>query len=391
MDSDRNARRTSRAFQMLGTRRPGGLAGARLEGLESVEPPVDLSAGRIASSVEAARARFREIAKRAKTDKKVLAAAHARVLADAEAALVKLAADGEAAQVSDHEMAGLEAIVVPDGTRPALFVKDDDVDPTVAEAGTWGGQISALRTGISRVARSVGRINSAIGGPNYAGTGFVVAPGLIATNRHVLEVLAAGPGPPPGKPWKFLKPVAIDFAAELERPRKREFEVTGVAYAGPDPIRGQLHPEYLDLALLTVVANNGQEDLPAPLALSRRIKALRPGAEVFVMGYPARPNNEVGKVLMLVFQDEYFVKRFAPGYVLEDPDTFDDGGHKRVFTHDASTLGGNSGSCVVELEVQGNAVVGLHFGGLTRDENFAHSIARIEEVLDQHGAQLQDG
>jgi hypothetical protein len=287
-------------------------------------------------------------------------------------------------------MASLEAIVVPDGTRPALFVQDDDVDPEAAEAGTWKGRISELRAGIATVARSVGRINIPLGSTGYAGTGWVVAPGLVATNRHVLEALVGGPGPSAGGAWTFLAPVTIDFAAELDRDRKREFKVTGVAFAGPDPILGMLSPPKLDLALLTVEASNGQEDLPAPLALSRRIKALRKESEVYVMGYPARAHDEVGEVLMKVFQDEYFVKRFAPGFVDEEPDSFDDGGHKRVFTHDSSTLRGNSGSCVIEFLVQGKAAVGLHFGGLQRDENYAHSIARIEEVLAQHGAVFQD-
>ena len=43
---------------------------------------------------------------------------------------------------------------------------------------------------------------------------------------------------------------------------------------------GPLHPAHLDLALLTVDAKNGQEELPPPLPLSRRIKALRAGSEV---------------------------------------------------------------------------------------------------------------
>jgi hypothetical protein len=358
-------------------------------GLESVEGAPDLSSARIRSSLEVARERFRKIAERTKSGEAV-STEQAQVLTDAKAALEKLATEGEVAKVSDRQMIALEAIIVPDGTRPALFVQDDDIDPTVEEADTWQGRIGELRTGIARVSRSVGRINSTIGFPNYAGTGFVVAPGLIVTNRHVLEALVGGPDPQPDGSWKFLKPVTIDFAAEFERDRKREFEVTGVAFSGPEPINKVLQPPKLDVALLTVAGNNGEENLPPPLALSRRIKFLRPGSEVYVMGYPARPLNEVGEVLMRVFQDEYFVKRFAPGFVDKDPDTFDDGGHKRVFTYDPSTLGGNSGSCVIEFLVQGKAVVGLHFGGLQRDENYAHSIARIEEVLAQHGALFQD-
>jgi hypothetical protein len=120
------------------------------------------------------------------------------------------------------------------------------------------------------------------------------------------------------------------------------------------------------------------------------MKALDTQSEVYVMGYPARPNDEFGEVLMKVFRDEFFVKRFAPGFVEATPDQVDDGGHGSVFTHDSSTLGGNSGSCVVEFRIQGKAAVGLHFGGLARKENFAHSLARIEAVLTEHGATFQD-
>jgi hypothetical protein len=389
MNGDGGSKRSARALKMLRRPRDSGSA-AGLEALESTTAPPDLSAARIRGTIEAARGRFRKIAERREGDTSSLRAKQEQVLADAEAALEKLAAHGEAAEVSRDQLAGLEAIVVPDGTRPALFVQDDDVDPTAAEAGTWAGRISELRAGIATVARSVGRINAAIGSVGYAGTGWVVAPGLVVTNRHVLELLAGGPGPAPGGAWTFLAPVTIDFAAELERTRKSEFEVTGVAFAGPEPIDNLLSPRKLDLALLTVETNNGAEDLPPPLALSRRIKALRKESEVYVMGYPARPHDEVGEVLLRVFQDEYFVKRFAPGYVDEDPDSFDDGGSRRVFTHDSSTLRGNSGSCVIEFLLQGKAAVGLHFGGLRRDENYAHSIARIEQVLAQHGAVFQD-
>jgi len=372
---------THRALNRL--RRPDG-------GLESIDTQPDLSDGRIKTSVDAARERFRRIAERAAREGEDVTPDQRRVLEDAEAALKVLAAEGESAQLSDEQRIGLEAIIVPDGTRPALFVQDDDVDPGAAEAGTWQGRISGFRLELSTVARSVGRINSKISFPDYAGTGWVVADGLILTNKHVLEFLAGGPDPQPDGSWRFLKPVTIDFAAEFERARERSFKVTGVKFASPDRINRVLKPSNLDVALLTVETNNGVEDLPPPLPLSRRIKALDPQSEVYVMGYPARPNDEFGEVLMKVFRDEFFVKRFAPGFVEATPDQVDDGGQGRVFTHDSSTLGGNSGSCVIEFRIQGRAAVGLHFGGLARKENFAHSLARLEAVLTEHGATFQD-
>ena len=205
------------------------------------------------------------------------------------------------------------------------------------------------------------------------------------------EWLASGANPKPDGTWVFSKPVTIDFAAEFERKRKNEFKVTGVAFTGPEAIKGTLSPPKLDLALLTVETTNAEgTPLPPPLRLSRRIKSLDEQREVYVMGYPARSTSESGKVLMKVFRDEYFVKRFAPGYVDDNPDAVEDDGHHRVFTHDASTLGGNSGSCVVEFLIDGRAVVGLHFGGFSGDKNYAHAMARVEQVLSQLGAKFQD-
>ena len=43
--------------------------------------------------------------------------------------------------------------------------------------------------------------------------------------------------------------------------------------------------------------------------------------------------------------------------------------------HDASTLGGNSGSCVVDLET--NQVIGLHFAGLYMQYNEALALWRL--------------
>jgi len=360
------------------------------EGLESIGTGPDLSDDRIKTSVEAARERFRRIAERAAREGEDVTPEQQRVLEDAEAALKVLATEGESADLSDQQRVGLEAIIVPDGTRPALFVQDDDVDPGAAEAGTWQGRISGFRLELSTVAQSVGRINAKIRFPDYAGTGWVVGDGLILTNRHVLEFLVGGPDPQPDGSWRFLKPVTIDFAAEFERPRERSFKVTGVEFASPDRINGVLKPSNLDVALLKVETNNGVEHLPPPLPLSRRMKALDTQSEIYVMGYPARPNDEFGEVLMKVFRDEFFVKRFAPGFVEAPPDQVDDGGHGRVFTHDSSTLGGNSGSCVIEFRIQGRAAVGLHFGGLARKENFAHSLARLEAVLTEHGVTFQD-
>jgi len=64
-----------------------------------------------------------------------------------------------------------------------------------------------------------------------------------------------------------------------------------------------------------------------------------------------------------IFNGVYEKKRIAPGRVASIDAV------QRLLTHDCSTLGGNSGSCVVDLST--NSVIGLHFGGDYLVENVA--------------------
>ena len=57
-----------------------------------------------------------------------------------------------------------------------------------------------------------------------------------------------------------------------------------------------------------------------------------------------------------------------------------------VVNHDATTLGGSSGSCVVDFANDGATVMGLHFGGKSRAENWAHALAALRPELEAQGA-----
>ena len=52
-----------------------------------------------------------------------------------------------------------------------------------------------------------------------------------------------------------------------------------------------------------------------------------------------------------------------------------------ITSHDASTLGGNSGSVVFLFEGAGDVCVGLHFAGVARKQNYAHVVAKIRDQL----------
>src|SRR5690606_30993939 len=119
--------------------------------------------------------------------------------------------------------------------------------------------------------------------------------------------------------------------------------------ARPVPARGIDHA-VLDLAIFRA-APSGNDRHPAPLCIGGRDALTRPGTEIFLAGYPAAPAREdilgevteTDRVLRLLFGRLWGFKRLAPGAVMPAP-------AGRTMLHDATTLGGNSGSLVMGLD-----------------------------------------
>jgi hypothetical protein len=208
------------------------------------------------------------------------------------------------------------------------------------------------------------------------GTGWVVAPGVIMTNRHVAVTFA-----PCGKimsnpDTKEPVPVWINFAAEECGGDPIEFKVTKVLHIVEEP-----GP---DVALLAVEAKNGDgKSLPDPLKIaSDRPAGDFKGKEVFVAGYPFYDYslNNPDEVQRALFGDIYGVKRCAPGRLLTESGQQP----SDMLYHDCSTLGGNSGSPVIELtENETPLVWGIHFQGSFEVRNWAWpmwKVAALEEV-----------
>ena len=102
------------------------------------------------------------------------------------------------------------------------------------------------------------------------------------------------------------------------------------------------------------------------------------------MGYPARDDRNDLALQDRIFAHVYYVKRLQPGKVRRR-DTCRSFGHDvSALTHDSSTLGGNSGSAVIDLKT--GQVVGLHFAGEYLKANYAvpaYELARDSRVVDQ--------
>jgi hypothetical protein len=319
-----------------------------------------------------------------------------KMIEHAGTALAKLEAHGDKADLSMMEMAGVEAVIETDGSRPVAFVRHNKVDPDGPElagdlSGPWREAARAAAAGIESIAASVGAVQLTDFGNRRMATAFVIAPGLVVTNRHVLEAIASFED----GSWTLTRNVAIDFDGEIDSTGSNQFKVISVATVGPNPINGKINFANLDFAVLKV--EGPSERFPPPVRFGASLDPLRVGAtqpSIFVMGFPAEPRiargadgdgsppigSEYRDVIANLFGGTFGPKRWAPGFIDAGPGQLAGDPRGWVFAHDASTLGGNSGSCVADLR-DGARVVGLHFGGRPRGENYAHAFAALQAEL----------
>lgn len=293
------------------------------------------------------------------------------LLREARSGLAKIRAAGDdPPDLTPGEAVGIQAIVLLEG-RPSILIENGHFATPPAE---WV-ILEDYREQIEANLASVGRIEVP-GHPRmeWVGTGFLVAPAVIMTNRHVAVEFAQRRR---GEGWTFLSGVQprIDFC--------EEYGAGGVAEFACVDVIG-VHP-HLDMALLRVEARAvpGGE-LPPPLTVHHRTPRGLHDRKVYVVGYPAWDGRRNDPVAMSrIFAGIYDVKRLQPGTV-----------HSRLvlgrtFEHDASTLGGNSGSCVVDLE--SGKVLGLHFAGLYGEHNSAIALWKLRRSTFLTGAGVQFG
>ena len=282
----------------------------------------------------------------------------------AESGLQKLAED-RVQEITPSEMFGLEAIVLP-RNRPVAFVRGnsyDDLD------GPWVSlNDEVVKKRIASLLPLIGRVEV----PSspilpYAGTGFVVGQGLIATNRHVAQIFAQGLG----LTIRYRAgDAAIDFKRQVDAPDDER-----TAYLSVRAVE-MIHP-YWDMALLRV------DGLPTDRMLRLSVKSPEEllDRNVVVIGYPARDERNDVALQDRIFNRTYNVKRLQPGVIRTRAKVQSFENSVNALTHDASTLGGNSGSAVIEVDT--GEVVALHFAGEYLKANYAvpmYELARDSRV-----------
>jgi len=248
----------------------------------------------------------------------------------------------------------LEAIILED-LRPAYMIESDQI----IIHGDYDriDLIEANKAMLEGVSKNIGRVdllNHAT--MEFVGTGWLIDEDIVVTNRHVAQVFSRPrwQGGWDFESGSFGRPlrVELDFVRQNQQLAgfQRTARVSEILFVAP-----QGGP---DMAFLRVINDARLE----PVELwSGSVGSDRPVATV---GYPAWDGRRNDSDLMDdIFGGIYDVKRFSPG-MINGTDA-----EGTVILGDYSSLGGNSGSAVLDL-ASGKAV-GLHFAGVFRDTNYA--------------------
>ena len=299
-----------------------------------------------------------------------------RVEAEHAARAPQLEMVGDAVERPPIDEMVFETIVSEE--RPVLFVQDDWVNKDEVtiiglEAQDLVDDLLKRRATFSPLMPLVGRIDvTNFPGIEYVGTGWFVAPDVVVTNRHVATLIARWDG----RQYAFSRGVAgrtivptLSTAHEfddLAPDASRSFPVEEVLYIEPDTGDN-------DIAFIRVKrrTNGAKQDV---VKIAQRNAA--EGARVLVVGYPARASRDVipdQQMMKNLYRDRFDVKRAAPGLVQASA--------AGPMKHDCTTLGGNSGSVVFDMD--SGAAVGLHFAGLYQESNFGVPASVLSDYVNR--------
>ena len=256
---------------------------------------------------------------------------------------------------------------------------------------------------LSKRIAAVGRIEPANGGStNYFGTGWLVdrKQGLILTNLHVLEQMF---GWPTGccrrkRRLQVLGDAASSISWRNGLAEKQRFRVVGGVPSGIDGTGFQR----LDMSVLRIepitTGPDISPELPEAIPVVADADCPSGNSSFCMVGYPGAPPCAGGLhekvdwnwVNATLFGNKFGVKRLAPGEAATPVGNMPNDPRRWVFGHDATTLGGSSGSPALAWFGDGKAGVGLHFSGATLVTNCAHAVIQMKAELTRLGVPVVD-
>ncbi|WP_152603094.1 hypothetical protein [Caballeronia sordidicola] len=287
--------------------------------------------------------------------------------------------DEEGLNSNNGALAALETIVRVDGSRPSFLVRDGVVDHDSGVVGNWAATLDASADELERAVACVGRIDDPGAAQGYQGTGSLIGRNLVLTNRHVLQAVAACDEQ---GGWCFNPGVCIDFGHEfLARASVDPRALRRVAFCPPDPVDPTAPIDHAKLDLVLIELEQADAVPRHVLALDIADDWAQPSRASFIVGYPADPGFAAFPPTLLerLFRSLFGFKRLAPGLVMRSELAL----HPWTFAHDATTLGGNSGSSVL-LTGREHIAAGIHYGGKRSEprENWGHILGMTLERTD---------
>lgn len=261
----------------------------------------------------------------------------------------------------------LESIIMR-RERPVLAIKSNTAElvfQTDADSRVWKQRLTDATPRLERAIPAVGRVDLQGGSLDWVGTGWLVDEDILVTNRHVAAQFASRNGEGysflPGDDGPMV--AGVDFLQEIGSDETLIFEILRPIHIeeAPGP----------DVAFFQVKRRSGDPALAGPIALAQSVV---PTQNAAVIGYPAYDSRIPEADLMEeIYGQVYNKKRLAPGGVTRVDEN-------RLF-HNCTTLGGNSGSVVLDLD-SGDAL-GLHFSGSFLATNYAVRADVVLALLDK--------
>ena len=269
-----------------------------------------------------------------------------------------------------------EESIVMRRERPVLAIRKNVTTLEFVEetdSQIWKQRLLDAGPLLDKAIRAVGRIDLQGARLAWVGTGWLVHESILVTNRHVADEFAIRKGA--GFTFRTGSAAAIsasvDFLQELDSADTLLFKLVKPLHieAAPGP----------DVAFFEVEMTSGAGKLAQRIVLAARPAV---SENVATIGYPAYDSRIPEPALMEhIYGRHYDKKRLAPGGVTRVEQT-------RIL-HNCTTLGGNSGSVVVDLD-SGEAV-GLHFSGSFLATNYAVRSDIVQKLLDDLKAGRRHG
>lgn len=255
-----------------------------------------------------------------------------------------------------------EAIVKRFG-RPVLLIRNDTFE--IPTSDTWKAILYPYKSKIDAAIPRVARVELVSAVPPYLGTAWMIADDIAVTNRHVAMEFARKRD---GK-WDFRRNeigqkvrVRLDFKEEYLQTSQIEVEVSEILFVA------EFDDTQPDLAFLRIKSNG----LPLPRPIPLYEGEISEKQKIAVIGYPAEDSRNGAADQSRIFANIFDVKRLAPGEIKGMGQGF-------YFTHDCSTLGGNSGSVILDVET--GTAIGLHFAGEYLKDNYGVRSSVVAEYL----------